>query len=250
MLRILSSDWLKTKRTAYRTILFLLPPAVALVALWYLSVHRRTSAFQANAYTLFFDLWTILIPILVGLLAGIIGSQEEQAGNFNGLLGTSIPRVFILSGKLLFLILTMAVGLFLSDLLFVAGLALFLHVSGVQIAVFLEGAFLTLLGSLALCVLHLWLSFVSGPGASVSAGGAGFLIAGICGITSAGDRIWLFLPWTWPARLSQIPVPPSLLESSSGGDWAGVLPAIFLFILSLACALAWFCRWEGRRSYE
>ncbi|CAB1245613.1 ABC-2 type transport system permease protein [Ruminococcaceae bacterium BL-6] len=250
MLRILSSDWLKTKRTAYRTISFLLPPSVAVVALWYLSVHRRTAAFQANAYVLFFDLWTILIPILAGLLAGILCSQEEQAGHFNGLLGVSIPRVSIFTGKLLLLILTTAATLFVSLILFVGGLAFLLHVSGLRTAVFLEGALLTVLGSLFLCVLHLWLSFAFGMGASVSVGGAGFLIAAICGLTSAGNRIWRFLPWTWPARLSQIPVPFSHFESSSGGDWAGMLPAILLFVLSLICAFVWFNRWEGRRSYE
>lgn len=250
MLRSLSSDWLKTKRTAYRAISFLLPPAVALVSLWYLSVHRRTPSFQGNAYRLFFDLWTILLPVLVGLLAGLLGSQEEQAGNFNGLLGTSLARVSVFSGKLLFLILTAAAGLFVSGLLFMAELALFLHVSGLQIAVFLEGALLTLLGSLALYVLHLWLSFAFGLGASVSAGGAGFLIAAVCGLTSAGDRIWRFLPWTWPARLSRIPeafLAPSLSEPVAGNR-TEILPAILLFIFSFVCAVVWFCRWEGRRS--
>ena len=254
MLKALSSDWLKTKRTAYRAIAFLLPPALTLVMLWYLSVHRRTPAFQANAYALFFDLWTILVPLLAGLLAGILGSQEEQAGNFGGLLGTSIPRISILSGKLLLLILTTAADLFASVLLFSAGLAIFLHVSDLQIAVFLEGVLLAILGSLALYVFHLWLSFAFGLGASVSVGGAGFLIAAVCGITSAGDRIWRFLPWTWPARLSQIPEALLVRSDRSQTLWPeigrGALPALLLFLLSAACAVVWFDRWEGRKSYE
>lgn len=252
MFRILSSDWLKTKRTAYRTIFFLLPPSVALVSLWYLSVHQRTSAAQANAYTLFFDLWTILIPFLTGLLAGILSSQEEQAGNFNGLLGTSVSRISIFFGKLLFLVLTTATSLFLSDILFVAGLVSFLHISGLQAVVFLEGAILTLLGGLPLYVLHLWLSFTFGMGASISVGGAGLLIAAVCGLTSAGDHIWRFLPWAWPARLSQIPetfLVPSLSKSVAG-NWTGILLTILLFVLSTGCAAIWFCRWEGRKSYE
>lgn len=254
MLRILASDWLKTKRTAYRTIAFLLPSAVALVSLWYLSAHRRTQAFQANAYALFFDLWTIMVPLLVGLLAGLLGSQEEQAGNFNGLLSASVPRVSIFSGKLWLLILTTAAGLFASVLLYCAGLASFLHVSHLHVAVFLEGALFTILGSLALYVLHLWLGFAFGLGASVSAGGAGFLIAVICGVTSAGDRIWHFLPWAWPARLAAIPgallIPSGRPQNPGPEIGRGVLPAVLLFLLAAVCAVVWFDRWEGRRSYE
>lgn len=91
-------------------------------------------------------------------------------------------------------------------------------------------------------------------GASVAVGGAGFLIAAVCGVTSAGDRIWRFLPWAWPARLSQI---PEVLLNNAGRSqnlwsevWHGVLPATLLFLLFAAYVILWFDRWEGRKSYE
>lgn len=154
MFRTLSADWLKTKRTAYRGIAFLLPPAYALAMLWYISVHRNTPSFQEYAYAIFFDAWAILVPLLAALLAGLLGSQEEQAGNFNGLMGSSVSRVSLLSGKLFLLILTAAADLLASVLILLAGMVLFLHIPDLQIAVFLEGALLVILGFLALSVFH------------------------------------------------------------------------------------------------
>jgi lantibiotic protection ABC transporter MutG family permease subunit len=260
MFPVLSSDWLKTKRSAFRRIALILPVVYPLVMLWYFSLHRQTPEFQVYAYEIFFNTLTIFIPLLAGLLSGILCAQEEQAGSFNGLLSEAVPRAKLFCSKLLLLILAPAADLLLSVLILLAGMAWLFHLPDIQGALFLEGALFTVMGSLVLYTFHLWLGFAFGLGASVAAGGAGFLIAAICGLTSAGDRIWRFLPWTWPARLSLIPerilpgahaaVPATSSQSFLQQAEQGLAPAMIVFLFLTACVILWFNRWEGRRSYE
>lgn len=86
LLRILSSDWLKTKRTAVRIIIMAAPVAYALVFLLYFGTFAQTSKMQYNIHEAFFQSGTIFLPMAAGLFAGLLCSQEEHAGNFNGML--------------------------------------------------------------------------------------------------------------------------------------------------------------------
>lgn len=260
LFRILSSDWLKTKRTAVRLILVVGPVALALVMLWYCGNRERTPDLQFKMYEAFFQITTGLLPFAAGLLAGLMGAQEEHAGHFNGILGQTTPRVKIFIGKLLMLVLMAAAALFASTFILLLGMDRFLHIDEVQVGWFAMGAFLGIVGALFLFELHLFLSFAFGLGTSVATGGAGFLIALLVGTTTVGDRIWPYVPWAWPVRLALGPevympgiqLPDSIIPADYFSQQlvTGLVPALAGFIVIAVCGTIWFNRWEGRRTYE
>ncbi|MGO0862089.1 ABC transporter permease, partial [Clostridioides difficile] len=79
MIGVLSSEWLKTKRTAIRWITFFMPVVIALCVVAYLIVRSKvTYKFVFEGY---FTVWTtIIIPVGVSLLSGFIIHEEELAG--------------------------------------------------------------------------------------------------------------------------------------------------------------------------
>jgi ABC-2 type transport system permease protein len=101
---VLIVEWLKTRRTPVRWLVWGTPLALAAPLIWYLAYKASGSAGQLMAYQTFFETWTALvIPVGAGLLTGILIHQEELAGSFNGLLGSGLSRTSIYLGKFMML---------------------------------------------------------------------------------------------------------------------------------------------------
>lgn len=148
------------------------PVAYFLYAYYILSMHgclsgSREGSTQAFAFEGFFTIWTVfIIPAGIGILAGFIVQEEELAGNFSGYLGTGLSRVRLYAGKFLLLFFCVAVCTFIAVLLLCAGMRAAMP-AGVTVWVFVAGATLTVIGTLPLLALHLWICFAWGMGASV-----------------------------------------------------------------------------------
>ncbi|OAT87130.1 lantibiotic immunity ABC transporter MutG family permease subunit [Desulfotomaculum copahuensis] len=262
MLPILSAEWLKTKRTSVRWLTLLTPVVTAAVIIWYFSLKPAVSDSSTGVFQWFFGLWaTIVIPLGAGLLPGIIIHQEELAGSFNGFLGSKLPRTSLYLGKLLLLIMLSTASTLLGTLLLVAGTDCLLNIPAPW-PIFIAAAIMAALGTLPLLAMQLWASLAWGMGASIGIGGGGLLIAALAS-TSLGNRIWQFLPWAWPARLSILPgiyllyqpgmqVPPPSIASGYPihETIKGIIPAAVFFIVVLVGGITWFKKWEGRKIYE
>ncbi|MHA6529691.1 lantibiotic immunity ABC transporter MutG family permease subunit [Paenibacillus sp. BAC0078] len=253
LLRLVSSDWLKTKRTPIRLLTVAAILGYPALLLWYFARPARTAELPYVIHQTFFDSVSIVLPIGTGLLAGLLAAQEENAGHFNGLLGQNASRTLIYISKLLLLVMLVAVFLFGSMLLLLLGMRYILHLEQPGVEMFLISGLLALAGSLAVCTFHLFLALAYGLGASIGAGGAGLLVAAIIGTTSVGDAIWPYVPWSWPARLAGFPaaaMPGNPLSLLQDGLLQGLVPACMVFLIAAVCSILWFCRWEGRKSYE
>lgn len=101
MIKLLSSEWLRAKRTAVQWLTLCMPIIFSLCVVFYLTT--KSGSTQEFAFEGFFTVWTVfIIPIGVGILAGFIVQEEELAGNFNGFLCVGISRVRLYSGKISF----------------------------------------------------------------------------------------------------------------------------------------------------
>lgn len=255
-MRLLSSEWLRTKRTAIRWLTFPAPAVIALCVVGYLAL--RADSTQKFAFEGFYTIWTGMItPVAVGVLAGFIVHEEEMTGNFTGFLGAGISRPKLFFGKFLLLAFCMTMCTFVATLVLSGGMALFIP-CGADMKSFLLAALLTSVGTLPLLALHLWVSFAWGLGASIGISFGGLLMAVLFGTTSLGTSIWQFVPWTWPVKLGLLPG-ASFIEATgdiSAADIAAsaaqtgtvglIATAIGLVILLLGGTL-WFNRWEGRK---
>ena len=259
-LHVLSSEWLKTRRTTIRLIVFVTPIIYPIFMLWYFSRYNDPSFWQVKIYGGFFEVLSVSLPIIISLLTGLIAYQEEKSGSFMNVLTGPVSRVKFYFGKLSLLIFAAIADIFLATFLMLLGMRYILNVENVHYDLFLQGALLSLVGSLILFSLHLLISFAFGMGASIAIGGGGFLVSAIIGATVVGDNIWQYIPWAWTVRLSQVPMLLMLnVKHAFGMELSdlyfqelmkGIIPASICFILVTLLGLVWFNRWEGGKSYE
>jgi len=254
--RCLSADWIKTKRTQIRLIFIVITITYPILMLWYFSNNKL----QYQMYNDFFMIISVALPILISLLSGLIGCQEESAGNFNVILSSTVSRTTSYLSKLLLLEFMTTISMFFSTFMLLLGMKFILHIENIHYSLFFQGSLLTIIGCLFLYEFYLFLSLAIGMGVSIALGGAGFLTTAIIGGTVVGDKIWQFIPWTWSARLSQLQVffipgihLPSGLSPSEfiKQQYTNALPFVILGTITLLIvSLIWFNRWEGRKSYE
>lgn len=261
-MKILSSEWIKTKRTPIRWLIFLVPVIFAALLIGYYSIRAISADIQISIFQVFFEVWTaMVIPLGAGLISGLMIHQEELAGSFNGFLGCKLPRHDLYLGKFAILALSSTGSILIATLSLVVGFSVILKIS-IAWPIFIAAAIMAIIGTIPLLAFHLWISFAWGMGASIGIGGAGLLIAALMG-TTLGDKVWQFVPWAWPIRLSMLPgayllykpgmdYPPEVISSGFVINQAiiGFVPAAVFFAVMLFGGLVWFKRWEGRKAYE
>ncbi len=257
-MRVLLSEWLRTKRTAIRWFIFGLPVFLAGCTVVYLTLSPGST--QDFAFEGFFTIWSgIMIPVSVGILGGAVIREEELAGNFNGFLSFGVSRAKIFLGKFMLVVICTFICTLLTALILGCGMNLFVP-CGADMKVFLLAAVFTSIGAVPLLVLHLWISLAWGWGASIGLSFGGLLMAVIFGTTSLGASVWKFIPWTWPVKLGLLPGTVYIrladgnfraLINQAAETGITALSAVFIaLVLLLSTGILWFAKWEGRRSGE
>ncbi|MDF2505548.1 lantibiotic immunity ABC transporter MutG family permease subunit [Clostridium sp.] len=255
MIKILSAEWIKIKRTPIKWASFLTPVIYAILIIWYYSLKTINSDTQISIFETFFQVWTIIfIPIGAGLFSGFMIYQEELAGRFNGLLISKLSRLKLYLAKLIILILLTIVSILIATFILVIGLNYIVHIS-VSIPIFILAAIVAGVSAIPLLSFHLWISFAWGMGASIGIGGGGLLIAALMA-TNLGNTVWEYIPWAWPIRISTLPGLYLLNLADSAFNYAaeettiGMVCALIFFIIMLAGGILWFKKWEGRKMYH
>lgn len=260
---LLASEWLKTRRTPARWLMWLTPPAMGLIILWYISKAAAPPAIWVKLFDTETAIWTTLCtPVGAGILAGLAARQELLAGHWDGLRSRPVAPGALYAGKLIVLLWQVAASTVLSGLLSLAA-GLVLGATGpVPWAVFIASDLLILAAILPILVLQQWIAVAWGFGASVATGGAGLLVAALLGATNLGNTIWRWVPWAWPVRLAYLPVPIFCLPGMAFDQTvppraflvkqavSGTVTALILAALLTITSLIWFSRWEGHNRQE
>lgn len=251
MIGLFRAEWLKTKRSALRPLVFGLPVVIAAVLAWYICGRPWIEA--GAAFSGFFSVWAAMVlPLALAIVSGQLVHEEEEAACFNGLLLCAKPRLALYGTKLVLLLLAVAVATALAVGVFVLGLWLGGYESG-GLLLYAQAGAAAWLAAIPLVALSLWIAFAAGMGVSVGVGMGGVLVAAIIGGTLIGDKIWPFIPWAWPVRLASavaiVRTPgidgDQLAEFLKNVHWACALGAISGILLVVAGAW-WFARWDGR----
>jgi ABC-2 type transport system permease protein len=259
MMRVLSSEWLKTKRSAIRGIVFFIPLLFDAAIIWYISSRGVSDNTQLLAFRMFFEAWTTsVVPMGTGILSGFLIHQEELAGSFDGILSSKVSRNKLYLGKFIFSVILMTISTAIAVTVFAAVLKLILGFSIVW-SIYLKSAILTITATIPLLAICMWVSWAWGMGASIGISIGGLLLAALMA-TGLGDKVWQFIPWAWPVRLAELPGVPLARASLPPAD---ILPGLInrqiaMGLLASGICLAavliggiiWFKHWEGRRYYE
>lgn len=251
----LKSDFQKQKHTPIFWIHIIIPIIGSFFFLVFYSLYGRLESFEKHAT--YFEFLGIIFPILIGLICGMIASQEEQAGEFQVLLSSTQSRNTTYLSKLLMLLFMGMLSVFLVLGLMLLGLKFIFHVSNIPYLLYLKAFGWLIFSNVFIYVFHLFISLQFSRGASILLGISGTLIAALM-VTGLGDKCWTYLPWAWAVRFCEFTVlnsmsiemhkqlPAFWYQSAEKATWF----MIAITIISLILSLIWFKYWEGRKSYE
>lgn len=248
---LLWSEWLKTKHTVIRWFTFFLPFCIAGLGIAYMKY--RSDLSSAFVFESFYMLWSaVILPIGTGLLTGFLIHEEEMAGNFNNLLNTEVSRAKLYTSKFIFGLLSLTICTLLTSLILSIGMAAILP-GRANISWFFMAALLTVIGTLPILAIHLWISFLWGMGTSIGVGICGILIAVLIGTTSLGNNIWVLLPWSYPVKMAMFPMASSFVSGTMMIEAAVQLITEFsvsmvFLVIFLSGGMFWFRKWEGRKN--
>lgn len=238
------SDLIKFKRTPILYIHILIPIIGASLFLLYYSVSSWNNATKVASY---FQTLAIVFPLLIGIITGIIVEQEEQAGNFQNMFIILKRKIISYCSKLLVLLLLSMFSIIIATFTFA------FVFKNYSLEFYTKLVLSLFIGNIFLYILHLFISFKFGKGASIGLGIAGVLIAALME-TGLGDGIWEYIPWAWAVRFSGF----SILMELNQLDLNNILPMVSKGIvvlitsvfIGLTFSICWFNRWEGRKSHD
>lgn len=245
LLRFIRSDFYKMKRTPIPLLHIFAPLIGALSFLWYYSAAGSDNSF--GKLTGFLEVLCMVFPLLIGILCGLIAAQEEQAGNYQVILSESRSRTAAYLSKLLSLLMLSAFSVTFAVAIFSIGL------HHIPLRLYVQTALASWGGNIFLYLLHLFVSFRFGRGASIGLGVSGTLISALM-TTGLGDGIWHWVPWAWSARLCGNLIirlqNPSETARVLADMQPGIAVCLAVTLLSLAASLFWFQHWEGSQTNE
>lgn len=259
LMRAIISEWMKTKRTAFRYIVLLVPILFSISVLAYISVYKIDYTFQIKVYGLYFAVISIGLTMLTGILTTLNIMGEDSAGEFRRMLIVPLPRNTIYLGKLFMLILITIIDMFVSIGILLLGIKFLYPGADIQYEMFLQGTIFTIIASLFLYGLYLIISIKFGIGLTmlITAGGT---VLGALMQTGMGDNMWKFIPWAWSSRIGIIPVynlegfakfqniNNSFLQNTfTEVITKGIPIAVVSFLIICIIGVAWFKNWEGRK---
>lgn len=234
-----SAEWLKTKKTFFRTTLYCSPILFNLLIFGYIILTNQkvsASSFYAN----YFSILNFLLPFTVSFILGLMNNYEREAGNFKNIFGLNRHYYFLLSLKLIFSYLVISLVFICNSLLTIVLLKYTFNVySTVFYSNFIYGFALTWISFITSFIIYFFLNIICGFIATLFIGLASSLLTAIIGLTALGNEIWLFFPFTWGSRLIQINTDnSSLINFFMNTHLSSILllcPIIFFFVLIIIC---------------
>lgn len=252
--KCLYSDFQKLKHTPFIWIHFIVPSLYAIFFIAYLSI--RDVPKQGFIYLGFIEIIAVTFPFMIGLLCGLIASQEESAGHFQVIRGGATSRSIKYVSKILILVMMGAFSVYLSISIFLIGLRYIVNVPNINYLLFITAGLWIILGSVILYIMHLFVSFIFGMGPSTFLGGFGLLVTALMN-TGLGDQVWKFIPWAWSIRLVDMiglirfkEIDIDLVPYLINEIYAAKLIIVVVTIVIGISSILWFKNWEGRKFYE
>lgn len=251
--RALASEWLKQRRTPALWLTLLFPLVFMLGMSWYLTASHRLE--WNNMLQFSFGAWLAIWPAGgVALQAALAAELDVQENNWRALLVRPVSPATLLGAKLL----VQAAHLLLHTLMLSAATILagfLLHMQGaVPWSILLLLSLGTVLFTLPLQVLYMWVATAKGMGLAIGIGAVGLLLGPLLGATSMGEKVWAYIPWAWPFRLYML---LTGIWSDFHGDFAApfiqpalqimyvvLIVSLILLLVLVLVSLVWFQRRE------
>lgn len=241
MIRIIRSEFYRIRHTSLIWIHLIVPIFYTIMYLFLAKTTGLKNYPKEDIIKTFLALLSVGFPIIIGAITAKTSGLEMSAGNFKVFLTATISRTKAYISKLIVLLIggifATIIAIFLFALLF----------QNQNILDYLIETILIFVGTIGIYIINLWVSIAIGPGASIGLGFVGALLAGLS-LTGLGDRIWYYIPYTWPSRLSLTYMITNDINMTLMKErfikWSII--AITVIIILLILSLVWFNRWDGK----
>ena len=188
----------------------------------------------------------MIAPLLVGILAGIMGEQEQEAGNYQ-VIRRSVHKGQNWLFKCIYLLFILTSFVLVSMVLLYIGIWGIYHPDNCTALLFLKTAIIFLIGLIFLVPFQLWSSFYFNIGASIGFGIFGtILVAYISSFPIIEENIWRFIPWIWSLKTTEIFVDNNNLYVQGFNLPLDLMIQILSTVLLFVGMMIWFRKWEGK----
>ncbi|MDN5341431.1 MAG: lantibiotic transport system permease protein [Oceanotoga sp.] len=244
LLKNIKSDFFKLKKTPIIYIHIIIP---ILGALTFLSYYSFSNLNTNTKITIYIQIITILFPLLIGIITGIITEQEEKAGNFQNMFCINKLKYISYTSKLITLLILSILSIILALGIFAIGFKQFNTIFYIKIVLSIFTA------NIFLYNLHLMISLKFGKASSIGIGIIGMLISALMQ-TGLGDKIWHIMPWSWAMRFCDYIIFKTTIKTNNTNIIPNIKTSIIIILIStlisIIITLCWFNKWEGKKSYE
>lgn len=198
-------------------------------------------------YGLFFELLGIGTPLIIAIICGVVSDSEEEAGHFQNMLRLTKRKAITFSSQISMMIVSYGFAILLAISLYTFALAYLVRVAEINIAHYYLTGMVFIICGVFQYFLYLMIGYKYGIGMCSIAGFAGLIIAALSQ-TSVVDKVWIFLPWSWPNRFSTHLFSQSILVDKYTSVLKGSVTAFIITLSVIVISILWFKNWDGRKA--
>ncbi|RFE01444.1 hypothetical protein [Streptococcus parauberis] len=238
MIKLIYSQWLRTKRMPIRIFLLICPIAFTLIFCSYLSIGNVLKGVEVFS---FFGLFNIVATFGISFFVPMLYDADKDACYYTNDLRVGVDRKLIFFSKFFLMLLFVLIIEIIAIFLFITFLMIFTSVH-IRLTPFL---IYFLLINVSLCPMIVCYQFISlkyNYTGSILIGCFTTLASILLGTTGLGAIIWKYLPFVWSIKLA--------LDYGKGQIDTEVI--ILYFSLSILLTLVllfvttqWYNKWEG-----
>lgn len=244
-IKALYAEHLKSKRTMLKKIPLVLAFTVVICILFMVRTNDK-SEIALNSSYYWISISAMIAPILIGILAGIMGEQEQEAGNYQ-IIRKSTHRGINFLAKTIYLLGIFAFFVIFSMLLLYVSIWYIYKPENYMLFSLLKTALIFIVGSFFLVPFQLWISVYLGMGASIGIGILGTIfVSYISSLPMLDEQLWRVIPWIWTSKTTTFYFENSSLSVQGVNLPLDLAIQFVSSVLLFTGIILWFHNWEGK----
>lgn len=244
-IKALYAEHLKSKRTMLKKIPFVLAFVIVGCILFAFRSNDKNEIVLNSSYY-WISISAMIAPILIGILAGITGEQEQEAGNYQ-IIRKSKNRGMNFLAKAVYLIGILTFFVVFSMVLLYVSIWCIYKPESYTLLPALKTALIFVVGSLFLVPFQLWISIYLGMGASIGIGILGTIfVSYISSLPMLEEQLWRGIPWIWTLKTTTLYFENNSLRVQGVNLPLDLTIQLVSSILLLIGLILWFKNWEGK----
>lgn len=241
MYNIISSYWLRSRRTPVRLMTFLCPILFSLI---YGIYAINSKGLIGKEMEVFFCIYIILATFSISFYIPMIYEVDKIAGNFANDLRTGISRKKIFFSKSIYISILLFIIEFISVLVMIL-----IGIEKVELN-YISTVLCFFIGTIMLIPMipvYQFLSLKLGFSGSILVGVFLTLSGILLGTTELGGNVWYLLPFVWPIKLI---FAYTSHEVTSRVVMIFLVLSVIVTVFFMGVFNSWYNRWDGINKME